>query len=255
MHGYIEEAKLMGYDIKEWAKNDWMTSMTPAPYISMDTEIPINEWTQLLHPYNIEVYAGIDPLFTPNITLEMYKGMSASFYNQGADAIYFHNLYRLDTIKELIGVVGGQNSNTEKRLIWHECSSADNAYKGKRDYVISGKEKPLYLSLYDINVTPEFPIEKDEYTYNFKTGYIINEYAYVYLSSNSFKDLYVDNIKIEYIGKLKESIVKDSNTFVYKLPINPKKNIYSISFGNCLLKDIRIKIFDKEQDFTNIILE
>ena len=257
MHGYLDEAYQMGFDVATWAENGWMTSMTAAPYGAFDSEIPITEWVELLHPYGIEVYGGIDPLYTPGETLEQYKGIASSFYEKGADAIYFHNLYHLD-LQTFNSSIGGQKTPEECREIWRACSTPELASSGDREYYITGKEKATYMPLYFGSYPADpFPLKGKNLSYTFHTGAMHeNEEAYVYLSAKAPVDLYVGNTQLEYVGEFIEPIVSDGSTYLYSIPYIDGRSTYDIDFdGGCTLYDIRIRVFADEQDFSDTLVD
>ena len=258
MHGYLDEAYQMGFDVATWAKNGWMTSMTAAPYAAFDSEIPITEWVDLLHTYGIEVYGGIDPLYTPGDTIEQYKGIAASFYEQGADAFYFHNLFHLDLQNFDSAAVGGLKTPAQMREIWHACSTPELASSGDRLYYITGQEKAIYLSLYFGSYPADpFPLKGKNLAYTFHTGAMHeDEEAYVYLSAKAPVDLYVGDTKLEYVGEFIEPIVSGGSTYLYSIPYMEGITTYDIRFdGGCTLYDIRIRVFEEEQDFTDKLVD
>ena len=258
MHGYIDEALQMGFDVAEWAKNGWMTSMTAAPYAAFDSTIPITEWVELLQPYGIEVYGGIDPLYSPGDTLEQYKGIAASFYAQGADAIYIHNLFHLDLQNFDSTAVGGLKTPAEMREIWRACSTPELASSGDRVYYITGQEKAVYMPLYFGSYPADpFPLKGKNLTYNFYTLELNeDEDAYVYLSSKSPTPLSVNGVELPYVGELIEPIANGGTTYVYSLPCIDGLTAYNIEFnGGCTLYDIRIQVFEDEQDWSGKLVD
>ncbi len=93
----IDENVLFGFDVREWAKKNWIDVVVPSPYWGQtDSNMPIAKWKKELEGTGIEVYPGYedrtcayDCIQTP----DTLAGYTAMYYSQGADKIYTYNLF------------------------------------------------------------------------------------------------------------------------------------------------------------------
>ncbi len=82
----------MGLDLAEWAKLKLIDFLTPAPFLSCDTVIPIQEFRKLMNSNPVPIYAGTDMNHSGRChTLESYRGWAMGVYDQGADGLNLFN--------------------------------------------------------------------------------------------------------------------------------------------------------------------
>ena len=94
----IETNYDFGFDILTWAAEGILDQVIPTGrYQTYDSNIPVKEWTSLLHPYGVVVAPCIekyvDSANRTTHTLETYNGVAAAFLSQGADKIALYNAY------------------------------------------------------------------------------------------------------------------------------------------------------------------
>lgn len=122
----IEENRYFGFDVLNFAKNDWIDVVVPSPYWgSTDSDMPIAEWVEALKQYpSVEIYAGLE-CNTIHHTLwqsvPSLAGYTAAYLTAGADKIYLFNLF--NDIKPKFAV----------------CSSLENAMNAvRRSFIVTG---------------------------------------------------------------------------------------------------------------------
>ncbi len=104
-----EKARAMGMDAIEWAKRGLIDTMNITPFFStIDTDMPIEIWKQLLDGTGVTLGAGFEILLSPypaynssnpesifktrhTNSLETARGYAASALDRGADIIYLFN--------------------------------------------------------------------------------------------------------------------------------------------------------------------
>ncbi len=92
----IETNYDFGLDILTWAAEGILDLVIPTGrWDSTDNEIPVREWTSLLHPYGVTVAPCIEVQLRGESrhTLETYNGAAAAYLSQGADKIALYNEY------------------------------------------------------------------------------------------------------------------------------------------------------------------
>jgi hypothetical protein len=93
----IEENRYFGFDVRHWAKNDWLDVIIPATYWgSSDSDMPIEKWVEEMKEYGIEVWAGLECSIMNNArihTIASLAGYTAQYLGQGADKIYLYNMF------------------------------------------------------------------------------------------------------------------------------------------------------------------
>lgn len=123
----IKSCKRYGFDVLTWAKEGLIDIVSPcARYVTTDTGMPIKEWFDLLSPFGVDVYAGIEGYAYPGIfnTEETMRAMLAQYIPQGSKKLYLYNLF-----------VHG-NLELNKKL-WEIASDIDNANKGVRRHIVT----------------------------------------------------------------------------------------------------------------------
>lgn len=104
-----EKARAMGMDAVEWARQGLINTLTITPFFStIDTDMPIEIWKQLLDGTGVTLAAGFEILLSPypaytspnpesifktrhTNSLETARGYAASALDRGADCIYLFN--------------------------------------------------------------------------------------------------------------------------------------------------------------------
>ncbi|MCX6992893.1 MAG: hypothetical protein NT011_07090 [Kiritimatiellaeota bacterium] len=97
-----ETALLMGYDVATWAQEGLVDWIVPTPFFAtIDNDMPIDIWKQLLQKTKVKVAAGLEAGISPypsfplrqGNTIETLRGSAASYLVRGADRIYAFNLF------------------------------------------------------------------------------------------------------------------------------------------------------------------
>lgn len=154
-----------GFDIIRWAAEGLIDAFAPAPrWNCTDTDIPIKLWKQILAPYNIPVYPGIDAQnihpspedfkkkgHTVCTTVETTFGIAANLLTQGADGIYLFNYFNEvndETITDENRELGDGNDIYSPKGYYKILALAgnyDEAIQQKRKHMITYNDKePLY---------------------------------------------------------------------------------------------------------------
>jgi hypothetical protein len=82
----------LGVDVAEWARLKLIDFLTPAPFLSCDTIIPIDEFRVLMGANAVPIYAGTDMNHSGRChTVESYRGWAMGVYDQGADGLNLFN--------------------------------------------------------------------------------------------------------------------------------------------------------------------
>ena len=93
----IENNRIFGFDVKEWIKRDLVDVLVPTSrWRSTDSDMPISEWVKLCEGTSVTVSAGIEFYLWEQIKVneEVQRGLSAQYFDEGADKIYLYNYYR-----------------------------------------------------------------------------------------------------------------------------------------------------------------
>lgn len=120
----IDENLLFGFDVRYWAKRDWIDVVVPSPYWgSTDSDMPIAKWKKELCQTGIEVYAGLEMHtvhWRYNQTRETLAAQAAMYLSAGADKIYLFNFMEWEN------------------EYWELCSSFKKALEcPKRRYIVT----------------------------------------------------------------------------------------------------------------------
>jgi len=187
----LESNKGFGFDLVNWAKNDWIDVVIPASHGPTDSGVPVPEWKAAMDAYDVEVYVGFESVTLSSkyaqtdTTLAAFTSM---YLQQGADKIQLFNLF-----------------NASKGF-YSVCSSLEDATKyAKRSYIITSQTKvpkisgistyePLPLNVLKGKVTD--PIELNH-------GRLVTKWdSYVYLgiSNKKLEKLEEANLKVYYNG-------------------------------------------------------
>ncbi len=90
----------VGFDAVYWACHGLVDSIVPTGrFRTTDTGMPIAEWVEMLSPYGVEVYAGLEALLPSRVlcrlqnNLETAKGHTAQYAAQGSARTYLYNIY------------------------------------------------------------------------------------------------------------------------------------------------------------------
>ena len=111
----IDENLYFGFDVRNWAKNDWIDVVVPCSYWgSTDSAMPIDKWVEALAAYEkVEIWAGLECNTIANAywqSIATLAGYSLSYFNAGADKIYLYNLF--NDLKEKFSVCSSLESAT-----------------------------------------------------------------------------------------------------------------------------------------------
>ncbi len=119
----------MGFDVITWAAEGLIDLINPTSrWATTDFEIPVREWTAVMHPFGVEVAPGMEILIQPhtgskqaNQTFETLCAGAANWFSQGADKVYLYNMFlgyngiteeeRITTSKNLSISTGGGHFN------------------------------------------------------------------------------------------------------------------------------------------------
>ncbi len=90
-----------GYDVITWAAEGLVDLYNPtARWATTEFDIPVKSWVSIMHPFGVEVAPGLEQLvqISPSGAqskhdFETVCALSASWYSQGADKVYFYNYF------------------------------------------------------------------------------------------------------------------------------------------------------------------
>ena len=120
----IDENRYFGFDVREWAENDWVDVIVPSPYWGVtDTAIPVAEWKSELAQYpDIEIWPGVECHVMINSQWQSaatLAAQTASYLSAGADKMYLYNLF--NDVKDKFRV----------------CASVEDALSVDRSYMVT----------------------------------------------------------------------------------------------------------------------
>lgn len=120
----IDENRYFGFDVREWAKNDWIDVIVPSPYWgATDTAIPVDEWkTELAEYPDIEIWPGVECHVMINSqwqSASTLAAQTAAYLSAGAEKMYLYNLF--NDVKEKFRV----------------CASLEDALAVGRSYMVT----------------------------------------------------------------------------------------------------------------------
>jgi hypothetical protein len=188
----IEENKYFGFDVVNWAKEDWIDVIIPASYWgATDTDMPITEWKAALESYDVDVWAGLECHVMNNSqwqTVNSLAAQTAQYLSQGADKIYLYNLF---------------NDTKDK---FKACSSLENAYAvAKRSYIVTRSNCTPYTTQHkeyrplpikaEVNDTTN-PIVIDHGLLNYSQDTLI----FVAVSGVALNEIDADTMTVKYNG-------------------------------------------------------
>ena len=90
----LEHNRIYGFDVETWAKEGLVDIVVPSPrWVTSDSHMPVKEWMEKLHPYGVQVYAGLEcnVIWEKRATPEVFRGLAAHYDFEGADGIYLYN--------------------------------------------------------------------------------------------------------------------------------------------------------------------
>ena len=93
----IDNNKIFGFDVREWIKRGLVDVLSPCSrWSDTDSDMPISEWKALCEGTDVEIAAGLEFYLWNNIKVdaESARGLSAQYFDEGADKIYLYNHYR-----------------------------------------------------------------------------------------------------------------------------------------------------------------
>ena len=97
-----EVAVAMGIDAVEWARRGLVDLVVAAPrWATIDFDVPIPRWRELLEPHDVELAGGLEILLCPHptapkrpVTAAEARGAAAQMLAGGADAVYLFNYFQ-----------------------------------------------------------------------------------------------------------------------------------------------------------------
>lgn len=101
-----QTARGLGMDAVEWARRGLIDMLVITPFwATIETDMPVELWKQLLHGTDVELAAGLEVLvraypesaLRQMNTLETVRGAASSLLSRGADRIYLFNYMDSDT--------------------------------------------------------------------------------------------------------------------------------------------------------------
>lgn len=117
-----QTARNLGYDAVTWARRGLVDMLVITPFwASIETDMPVEVWKDLLAGTNVQLAAGLELLVRPyndyrpilKNSLETVRGAAASLLDRGADRVYLFNymdsetaIDRLDQYPQLLQEVG-----------------------------------------------------------------------------------------------------------------------------------------------------
>ena len=136
-----ELCRKIGFDTEAWAKNGCVDAVSPAGHwLCNDTDMPIKAWADLLHPYGVEVWAGMEMNLPQNICIsaETAKAHTAQYAAQGSARTHIYNLYHpyLSYITDA-GIWHKTPSVAEIQAVWQVAGDVEKCRKGIRRHVLT----------------------------------------------------------------------------------------------------------------------
>ena len=146
-----ETCRKAGYHAEAWAQKGYVDAVCPAGHwICNDTDMPVKAWADLLHPYGVEVWAGMEMNLPHNICIceETAKAHTAQYAAQGSDRTHIYNLYHpyLSYITDL-GCWYKTPSVEEIQKVWRVSGDVEKCRKGVRRHVLT-EEAPGFQDIY-----------------------------------------------------------------------------------------------------------
>ncbi len=240
----------LGFDAAEWAKRGYLDLVVPtARWRTVDGDIPIRLWRQLLEPYGVEVVAGLEWLIDavsgfdysrlggefPFNTVETALGYAAAYYAEGAEGIYLFNYFDTHKImRERHAPTGDDNLLSTSAGYYRLLSALSDteAVEGAtRRHVLTYRDRnPLWST-----ETPPLPREmrlgKYEY-FRLAVGKVGDERKPVLrvgvrgdASPLDLFTVYVNSAPIHYEGEvtLTAPVLTDSRVYAYSFPASVLK--------------------------------
>lgn len=203
-----DQCKAMGFDALYWAEHGLVDAVVPAPrWGTTDSDMPIARWVELMEPYGVKVYAGleINVLRADGIsrtTLEISKAHTVQYSDQGSDKIYLHNFF-----SEADAHVNG----TPLKKIWQVCADPGLAAKGERRYVIT-RQDDSFCDIPNVDLPrgwKPLPQEvKGEFTFEIKTGPVNpDEAVTLYVGADGEYTVSVNGVPAEEVGPGEDAYV------------------------------------------------
>lgn len=136
-----ELCRKIGFDTLAWAQKGYVDAVSPAGHwLCNDTDMPIKAWADLLHPYGVEVWAGMEMNLPQKICIseETAKAHTVQYAAQGSDRTHIYNLYHpyLSYLTDS-GVWKKTPSIREIQAVWKVAGDEDACSKGVRRHVVT----------------------------------------------------------------------------------------------------------------------
>ncbi len=159
----IEQSKVYGFDVKTWAKENLVDSITVTPrWATCDSAMPINNWKTELP--GVEIYAGLETLLNVSNDLshashEVVNGYMAQYITAGADGIYLYNYYKSSPV------------NKRSDTVFNSFSSVDEVINSSRRHIVTWQD------MVPDGYEPYHPLDTDilykkPFNLNVETGFI-----------------------------------------------------------------------------------
>ena len=137
----IELCRKIGYDVKTWAQKGYIDAVCPAGHwLCNDTDMPIRAWADALHPWGVEVWAGMEMNLPHNICIseETAKAHTVQYAAQGSDRTHIYNLYHpyLSYIQDA-GIWTKTPTVEEIQAVWKVAGDVTACRKGVRRHVVT----------------------------------------------------------------------------------------------------------------------
>ena len=138
-------ARRIGFDAVYWAAHGLADAIVPSSHwLCTDTDMPISEWTRLLSPYGVEVWACME-MNLPNrlpVSAETAKAHTAQYAAQGSARTYVFNLYhpffeKLEAEGVFKGIWAKTPTTDETLRIWELGGDPEKCRRGVRRHVVT----------------------------------------------------------------------------------------------------------------------
>lgn len=131
----------IGFRTGDWAQKGYIDAVCPAGHwLCNDTDMPIDRWADLLHPFGVEVWAGMEMNLPHSICIseETAKAHTAQYAAQGSDRTHIYNLYHpyLSYITD-IGIWHKTPTVQEIQAVWQAAGDAEKCCQGVRRHVLT----------------------------------------------------------------------------------------------------------------------
>lgn len=235
-HALPEGAWENGMDILEWAKRGYFDMYICSPrWRTMDNDMPVYLWKQMLSPYGIEVAGGLEVNIQSyryglwegfSMTTQTSLGSAAYILSEGADKLYLFNYFGF-----------AQHFDPEYDDLDHPLSPSGQKYflstAGDLDKILKEKRKCVsayrdFNAIWRSEMNGDLPVELTDTAepvfVHVKTGDILpgsKVLLHLGISGITEQDMevYVNSVPVKLIGKgaCEEPVLTESCVYTFEV--------------------------------------